>query len=185
MSESSTLTLPSITHLSKIILDQDNGSSLLRANADFVKYVLAVTHHKLSKVSAYISYRYPLPCLMCSAYTHLLFMSQLTSQEELEPSVYQNLVMLANVFMAEVIAKVGDKDDQPAAGDNASKVSTELALSIECLVLLPQLVHHLYPKKVVHFLVTMLQAAQASQLSYDVEVEILVKHLIMVLQVSH
>lgn len=49
---------------------------------------------------------------------------------------------------------------------------------------LPQLVHQLYPKKVGHFLVSLLQAAQASQLSYDVEIEILVKHLIIVLQVS-
>jgi hypothetical protein len=47
---------------------------------------------------------------------------QLASQEELEPSVYNQLVSLAKVYMAEVIAKVGDKDDQ-SVGDNASKVT--------------------------------------------------------------
>ena len=51
-------------------------------------------------------------------------------------------------------------------------------------MLLPQLVHNLFPTKMVPFLVSLLQAAQASQLTDDVEGAILVKHLIMVLQVS-
>ncbi|CAO3673883.1 unnamed protein product [Umbelopsis ramanniana] len=154
MSESSILTLPGITMISNILFAGDSGPTVLRSNTDFVKYILTVTHHKLSK---------------------------LTSQEDLDVSAYQHLVSLAHVYMAEVVAKVGDKDDQ-TVGDNASKASTELSLCIECLVLLPQLVHTLFPTKMIPFLVSLLQAAQASQLTDDVEGEILVKHLIMVLQ---
>ncbi|KAI9280231.1 FANCI solenoid 4-domain-containing protein [Umbelopsis sp. AD052] len=157
MAESSILTLPGITMISNILFVGDSGPTVLRSNPDFVKYILTVTHHKLSK---------------------------LTSQEDLGVSTYQQLASLAHVYMAEVVAKVGDKDDQ-TVGDNPAKnqhISTELSLSIECLVLLPQLIHNLYPAKMAHFLVNLLQAAQASQLSTDVDGEILVKHLIMVLQ---
>ncbi|KAI8576534.1 hypothetical protein K450DRAFT_256659 [Umbelopsis ramanniana AG] len=154
MAESSILTLPGITMISNILFAGDSGPTVLRSNTDFVKYILTVTHHKLSK---------------------------LTSQEDLDVSTYQHLASLAHLYMAEVVAKVGDKDDQ-TVGENPSKASTELSLSIECLVLLPQLIHNLYPTKMVHFLVNLLQAAQASQMSSDVDGEILVKHLIMVLQ---
>lgn len=51
-------------------------------------------------------------------------------------------------------------------------------------MLLPQLIHNLFPTKMVSFLVSLLQAAQASQLTDDVEGGILVKHLVMVIQVS-
>jgi hypothetical protein len=50
MSESSNLPLDSITLLSKVLFMDDSASTLLRSNADFVKYVLAVTQYKLSKV---------------------------------------------------------------------------------------------------------------------------------------
>lgn len=53
---------------------------------------------------------------------------------------------------------------------------------MECLVIIPQLIHQFYPDKFKPFLVNLLQAAQASQLTVDVDMEILIKHFIIILQ---
>ncbi|KAJ2963285.1 hypothetical protein NQZ79_g1636 [Umbelopsis isabellina] len=156
LAESSTLTLGSMTMLSKLIFTgRQHSSNLLRSNAEFMKYILSITQYKLSKLSA--------------------------STETLNDTLYESLVSLANVYMEEVIALVGDKDEQPA-GENATKASQELSLSVECLVIIPQLIHQFYPEKLKLFLVNLLQAAQASQLTVDVDMEILIKHFIMILQ---
>jgi hypothetical protein len=51
MAESSVLTLPGITMISNILFANDSGPTVLCSNTDFVKYILTVIHHKLSKVS--------------------------------------------------------------------------------------------------------------------------------------
>lgn len=51
LAESSTLTLGSMTMLSKLIFTgRQHLSNLLRSNAEFMKYILSITQYKLSKV---------------------------------------------------------------------------------------------------------------------------------------
>ncbi|RUS21607.1 hypothetical protein BC937DRAFT_92129 [Endogone sp. FLAS-F59071] len=114
--------------------------AILRADADFVKYLTSVTQSQLSKLSA--------------------------TTEEPDEFMYRHCVSIAEVFMNEFITSGNENvatSQNSNAKDKKDKRKSILSIAIECFDAILHIVINHWPEKLGSFIVVILKAAQDSQ----------------------